>query len=96
LPAATLQDLRRRMAANAGVVRDAARLERLIAWLGRMDEAHGLCLPLIAARLVAEAALGRRESRGAHFRADFPASDTRPVHTVRVLDSGYAARRRAA
>jgi L-aspartate oxidase len=84
------------MAAEAGVVRDAAGLGRLIAWLGRMDAAHGVCLPLIAARLVAEAALARRESRGAHFRADFPATGAQAAHTVRTLETAPGGRRRAA
>jgi L-aspartate oxidase len=96
LPAPALQALRRRMAAEAGVVRDAAGLGRLIAWLGRMDAAHGVCLPLIAARLVAEAALARRESRGAHFRADFPATGAQAAHTVRTLETAPGGRRRAA
>jgi L-aspartate oxidase len=72
LPDATLQALRRAMSEGAGVVRDAAGLTRLIAEIGGLEAAHGRALPLIAARLVAEAALARRESRGAHFRADYP------------------------
>ena len=49
--------------ADAGLVRDAAGLGRLLA------AEHPLAM------LVAACALRREESRGAHFRADFPAED---------------------
>ena len=71
LPDAALQTLRRAMSQGAGVVRDGAGLRRLLAEIGALEAAHGPALPLVAARLVAESALARRESRGAHFRADF-------------------------
>jgi L-aspartate oxidase len=48
---------------HAGLVRDASGLAEL------RGDAHPL------ARLVAEAALARTESRGGHFRADFPSED---------------------
>jgi L-aspartate oxidase len=48
---------------HAGLVRDAAGLEPL-----RRS-------PLLLARLLAESALARRESRGGHFRVDFPLED---------------------
>ncbi len=56
----------------AGLVRDAAGLEHLRA------SSHALV------RLVAECALLRRESRGGHFRADFPHRDGAldGIHTV--------------
>jgi len=81
LPPETLAELRRRMTAEAGVRRDAAGLGRLLDWIGGAERAHGRALPLQAARLVAEAALARRESRGGHFRADFSTLSERPLHT---------------
>ena len=96
LPADHMAALREQMSLGAGVARDAAGLTRLIAWLSRLVAAHGEALPLIAARLVAEAALDRRESRGAHGRVDFPATDTVARHTSRTLDTPATARRRAA
>ncbi|HWQ22653.1 MAG TPA: FAD-binding protein [Gaiellaceae bacterium] len=52
--------LRRQVWEGAGLVRDAAGLEQL------------RTAPHLLARLVAESALVREESRGSHFRADFP------------------------
>jgi L-aspartate oxidase len=91
-----LASLREHMSRDAGVARDAAGLTRLIEWLSRLDAAHGAALPLIAARLVAEAALDRRESRGAHGRVDFPAADGTARHSARTLETPATARRRAA
>ncbi len=56
-------DVRRSLWQDAGLVRDAAGLERL-----RRS-------PHLLARLVGEGALVRRESRGGHFRIDFPMED---------------------
>jgi fumarate reductase flavoprotein subunit len=42
----------------------------------------------LAARLIACSALARRESRGAHFRRDFPAPAAGPPVTVRVRRAG--------
>jgi len=39
-----------------------------------------------AARLIALSALARRESRGAHFRRDFPAGAPGPLVSVRVQE----------
>jgi L-aspartate oxidase len=51
---------------------------------------------VIAARLVVEAALARRESRGGHFRTDFPDTAARPEHTTATLPADRAGRRAAA
>jgi L-aspartate oxidase len=74
LPDGALQSLRALMSRDAGVVRDGSGLRRLLAEIDALERAHGPALPLVAARLVAEGALTRRESRGAHHRLDCPAS----------------------
>jgi L-aspartate oxidase len=70
LPAEALAQLRQAMSRDAGVVRDAAGLTRLLGEIEGLEAAHGQGATLTAARLVASAALARPESRGAHFRAD--------------------------
>jgi L-aspartate oxidase len=70
LPPAALARLRLAMSRDAGVVRDAAGLARLIGEIDELEATHGRTAPLIAARMTAAAALARTESRGAHFRAD--------------------------
>ncbi|MGO4300638.1 L-aspartate oxidase [Leifsonia sp. RAF41] len=69
----------------AGVHRDGARLTAAAAELAAAaDPAPGEDANLLTlGRLVVAAALSRQESRGAHFRSDFPlAGDGHPVHTA--------------
>ena len=72
LPPEAFKALRAAMSRDAGVVRDRAGLERLLAQIEALSTAHGEALVLTPARLGARAALAREESRGAHFRPDFP------------------------
>jgi len=74
------QTLRTTMAAEVGVIRDEQSLIAALATIGALEaEARGdrsLANMLTTAKLVTAAALNRRESRGAHFRSDYPqASD---------------------
>jgi L-aspartate oxidase len=85
LPDAALQQLRGAMARDAGVVRDAEGLTRLLAEIDVLWRTHGRGPVLAAARLVASAALGRRESRGAHYRLDYPISEEPPRRTFTTL-----------
>ena len=84
------------MSNGAGVARDADGLGRLLDRISAMAARHGRALPLVTARMVCEAALDRRESRGAHFRTDFPALAAVAVHTSLTLDLESARRQRAA
>jgi L-aspartate oxidase len=86
-----LQTLREAMSRCVGVVRDAAGLGEALAVIARLEAEAPGALPLAAARLIAEAALGRAESRGGHFRADYPqtaaVADHTHVHAGPVLDA---------
>lgn len=90
------QSLRRLMAANVGVIRDAAGLKAALAAFDAMHrEARTPALRNMAtaALLITAAALGRRESRGGHFRSDYPTAD--PAGAVRTTITLRAARARA-
>lgn len=81
LPPEALERLRRTMSAEAGVVRNAAGLTRALAALDALEAGMPGALPVAAARLIVESALARRESRGGHWRSDFPAPATEARHT---------------
>lgn len=85
LPEAALQRLRRAMSRDAGVVRDAAGLTRLLGEIDALEAAHGRGPVLVAARLTAAAALEREESRGGHFRGDYPETAAEARRTFLTL-----------
>ena len=82
LPDKALAALREAMINEAGVIRDAEGLTRLIGVVDALEAEHGRALPLVTARLIAAAALARQESRGGHYRADFPTMAAAPKQTL--------------
>jgi L-aspartate oxidase len=97
LPA--LAELQQLMWEHAGMVRHRAGLEgalaQLDAWLGaaaatppRTRREHELANLLLTGRLVATAALMREESRGAHYRTDFPAPRDEWRHHIVLVPTG--------
>ena len=81
LPKPALWTLRRAMSRDAGVVRSADGLLRLLDEIDGLEALHGRAASLAAARLIAACALARAESRGGHFRADAAEPDTIPRRT---------------
>ncbi len=74
------QALRRAMQESVGVVRDETSLTRALGTIARLEEEAAasdrrLGNMLTTAKLIAASALARKESRGAQFRSDYPASD---------------------
>lgn len=79
--------LRETMTAYCGVIRDEAGLQKALGILGALEqEARDPVLKQmsVTAILVAAAALARRESRGGHFRADYPRADPDQARRSRI------------
>jgi L-aspartate oxidase len=84
---AIMTQLRAAMSADVGVIRDEAGLKRALKTItALLDEAKRPHIrnALTTALLIASAAVARRESRGAHFRTDFPEPRDELAHRSRL------------
>ena len=75
-----ISDLRNVMYANVGLVRTESGLREAHARIAELEAAfpsatNELRNLLVVARLIADAAFARRESRGSHYRTDYPHTD---------------------
>jgi L-aspartate oxidase len=81
--------LREAMTRDVGLERDAAGLQRALATIAAVERAAAgepsVLNMTASATLVAAAALGRRESRGGHFRSDFPKTADHGARTLMTL-----------
>lgn len=77
--------LRKSMSSGAALLRTKASLESTLRVIDKLDheedKTSGMKSALVAAELIVQGALSREESRGAHFRSDYPETDDLPCHT---------------
>ncbi len=73
------------MSEHCALIRDADGLADLLEIIHEMHGSpamtSGLKSALVTAELIAQGALAREESRGGHFRSDFPQTDMEAFHT---------------
>jgi L-aspartate oxidase len=78
VPPLAATNLREMMSTHVGVIRDDERLAEAVAAFARLERESpnlGLRNMATSALLVAASAWSRRESRGTHYRADYPAAN---------------------
>lgn len=80
------QTLRTGMTRWCGVRRKASKLNRLLETIDTLIDDVGRANPLIAARMIVASALAREESRGGHFRDDFPGEKPGAVSSYITYD----------
>lgn len=89
-PAAAMSILRAAMSKGAALTRTEQSLLETIDVISALREqgemTSGLKSALASAELIAQGALDREESRGAHYRADYPDTDAERFHTELSVD----------
>jgi L-aspartate oxidase len=94
LPALAEKNLRAMMSSHVGVIRDGESLEDAVRAFAAIERDTGnIALRNMAttALLVAASAWSRRESRGAHYRSDYPNQDAASAHrTMTTLTEARA------
>lgn len=92
--ATLIQELRATMAAHVGVIRNREGLQTALAVIAQVEAQAESDIVLanmaLAARLIASCALARNESRGGHYRSDYPLTDPKLAHRtfVRLNQAG--------
>jgi L-aspartate oxidase len=97
MPPAAEKNLRAMMTSHVGVIRDGEQLKEAVRSFAALERTAGsiaLCNMATSALLVATSAWARRESRGAHYRIDYPAE--RPELGHRTMTTLAAVREMAA
>ncbi|HUV32179.1 MAG TPA: L-aspartate oxidase, partial [Devosiaceae bacterium] len=93
-----VRDLRQAMTEDVGVVRNEAGLRRALRTIAELEATaekvtRSFLNMTVSATFVAAAALKRTESRGGHFRTDFPQTDPAfKSHTTMTLDEALEIR----
>ena len=72
LAEASLAELRKRMHSQCGVIREARGLGATLDWIHAAMDKAGKARALTASSLIVAGALARQESRGGHYRSDYP------------------------
>jgi L-aspartate oxidase len=91
-PCASLEEIRDLAWEKCGVVRSGAELREAVEWLSARPSGgpprYDVRNVYQVVTLIARCALAREESRGAHFRTDFPAKAEPARHSVISLWGG--------
>ncbi|MEM8771563.1 MAG: L-aspartate oxidase [Pseudomonadota bacterium] len=86
--------LREAMSAHCALIRSEEGLFELLTLIAGLNEhpemTSGLKSALVTAELIAQGALAREESRGGHYRSDFPNTDEEAFHTEIAAEADEA------